>query len=193
MNTDQRDLRLSDNGYDDRSLFDTIFARCVPEAAAGQIWVVDVVREPGHYAKVAVAGKSGLNAAGRCIGPRGSRIREIENWLPGERISVINYDSDPVQYVTDALDVAVMSVTVTSKASQDIRAVVPVELFAKAIGRDAHNVRLASALTGWRIAICAPQCSARRHVHPRFGDDVNPSIWDAARRLSDSGPESRAG
>lgn len=193
MSTGQRDFRLSDNGYDDRSLFGTIFGRCVPEVAAGQIWIVDAVREPGRYAKVAVAGERGLNAASRCIGTRGLRIREIEGWLPGERILVINYDSDPVRYVTDALDVAVRSVTVTSEVSQDIRAVVPVELFAKAIGRDAHNVRLASALTGWRIEICSPQCSGSLHVHPRFGDDVNPSIWDSARRSSDGGPESRAG
>lgn len=193
MNAGTRNCRLSDNGYADRDLFDGLFTRNVPEVAAGHIWIVDVVREPGRFAKVSVDAKPGLNAVSRCIGRGGSRIRDIEKWLPGERISVLNYDTDVVRYVTNALDVEVESVVVTSEALQDVRAVVPVDQFAAAIGRDAHNVRLASALTGWRIAICTAQCSSRRHVHPRFDADANPSVWGAARQHGTSEPESRAG
>lgn len=193
MNADAQNCRISVNGYSDRDLFDGLFARSVPEVAAGHIWIVDVVREPGCFAKVAVDAKEGLNAASRCIGRGGSRIRAIENWLPGERISVLNYDADIVGYVTNALDVDVESVVVTSKARHDIRAVVPVDQFAAAIGRDAHNVRLASALTGWRIAICTPGCSGRRHVHPRFDTDTDPSIWDVGPRRGVAELEGRAG
>lgn len=193
MNADARNCRISLNGYADRDLFDGLFTRSVPEVAAGHIWIVDVVREPGRFAKVAVDAKEGLNAASRCIGRGGSRIRDIENRLPGERISVLNYNPDIVRYVTNALDVDVESVVVTSKARHDIRAVVPVDQFAAAIGRDAHNVRLASALTGWRIAICTPECNGRRHVHPRFDTDADPSVWDVVPRRGTTDLEGRAG
>ncbi|UQX13548.1 transcription elongation factor NusA [Candidatus Mycobacterium methanotrophicum] len=163
----------------DRELFTPLLAQRVPEVANGTIRIVDAVRYAGYYAKVAVtATVEGVNAASACIGPRGSRIHDVEALIPGERISVVNYDPDPVRYVANALDVEIDSVTVTSIDLRDIRAVVSVDHFATAIGRGARNVRLASALTGWRIAICTARCTARRHVHPRFDNATGVSVWD---------------
>ena len=167
----------------DRQLFDELFARKVPEIGNGTIRIIDVVREPGHYSKVAVtATVRGINAASTCIGRRGSRIHAIEAMLAGERVSVVNFDDDPLVYVVNALEVPVHSVRVTSGAHRDIRVIVAVEQFAEAIGREGRNVRMSSELTGWRIAICTAQCTGRRHVHPRFDTTTGQSILDAPRQ-----------
>ncbi len=179
--TSFRDPAYRDNIGSDRAFFSALFARRIPEVANGAIRVVDAVRDPGRYAKVAVtATVGGFNAASTCIGQRGVRVHEVEALIPGERISVVNYDSDPVQYVVNALAVEVESADIVSTASRDIRVIVSVHSFATAIGRDARNVRLARDLTGWRIAICTARCTARRHIHPRFDSAAGVSVWESS-------------
>jgi len=163
----------------DRDLFNELFTRRVPQVACGDVQIVDVVRERGHWAKVAVwSTVSGINAASVCIGKRGVRVHDVEALFPGERISVVNYDPEPLRYGANAIDVPVTSVSIISERSRDIRVVVPVESFAAAIGRQAQNVRLASSLTGWRIAICTNRCGAHHHVHPRFDASTRRTVWD---------------
>lgn len=162
----------------DRDLFNDLFAQRVPEVAGGRVQVVNAVREPGCQTKVAVWSRdSGLNAASVCIGTQGVRVHAVEALLAGERISMVNYDPDPLRYVANAIDFTVISVKITCERLRDVRAVVPVEAFAAAIGRGANNVRLASALTGWRITICTDRCRARHHVHPRFDASTRQSVW----------------
>lgn len=179
--TSSRDPAYRDSIGSDRAFFSALFARRIPEVANGAIRVVDAVRDPGLYAKVAVAATvGGINAASTCIGQRGVRVHEVEALIPGERISVVNYDSDPAQYVVNALAVEIESADVVSTASRDIRVIVSVHNFATAIGRDARNVRFASDLTGWRIAICTARCTARRHIHPRFDSAAGVSVWETS-------------
>jgi N utilization substance protein A len=180
------DLRRQDTHSADCDLFSGLFARRVPEVACGDVQVIAAVRDRGHYAKVAVWSViSSINAASVCIGKQGVRVHDVEAWFPGERISVVNYDSDPLRYVANAIDVAVTSVRIISERSRDACVVVPVAGFAAAIGRDARNVRLASSLTGWRIAICTSRCGVRRHVHPHFDASAGRSVWDSNRSCDD--------
>lgn len=151
------------------TMFERAFARRVPEVANGSVRLVAAVRYPGHSAKVAVRSLTpGLNAASACIGRRGVRVHDVERMVGGEQISVVNYDADPSTYVTNALAVDVCSVRIVDTAAKDICVVVPCSQFAPAIGKSARNVRLASALTGWRISVCTDQCRDGHHVHPRF-------------------------
>ena len=176
----------TDHAAATRELFARLFARRVPEVANGDIRIVNVARDVGYYAKVAVAANvDGLNAAASCIGPRGARIHDVEASIPGERISVVSFDPDPVRYVANALDVDVESVEITSGDLRDIRAVVSVNRFAEAIGKRARNVRLASELTGWHIAICTARCTSRRHIHPRFDTAARQSVWDLDSEIAE--------
>lgn len=169
----------------DRDLFNDLFAQRVPDIACGRVQVVNAVRERGCHAKVAVwSPYSGLNAASVCIGKQGVRVHAVEDLLAGERISVVNYDPDPLRYIANAIDFAVISVKVTCERLRDVCAVVPLEAFAPAIGRGANNVRLASALTGWRITICTDRCRARHHVHPRFDASTGQSVWDPSAKYT---------
>lgn len=179
--TSFRDRRYGNGSGSHREFFTSLFARRIPEVANGAIRIVDAVRDPGRCAKVSVlAAVDGINAASTCIGQRGVRVHEVEALIPGERISVVNYDSDAVQYVVNALAVEIESADIVSTATSDIRVIVSVDNFATAIGRDALNVRLASDLTGWRIAICTARCTTSRHAHPRFDSAAGASVWDSS-------------
>lgn len=84
-------LRRPDSGRDDRDLFEDVFARRVAQVANGSIRVVSVDRSSGSEVVVTVhSAISGVDAAAICTGPDGSRLRDVETWFPGERITVVN-------------------------------------------------------------------------------------------------------
>ena len=67
-----------------------LLSREVPEIVEGNILIKQVVREPGLRTKIVVSSKEeNLDAAGACIGVRGSRIKNVLRELGGEKIDVI--------------------------------------------------------------------------------------------------------
>lgn len=132
-----------------------LFALEVPEIADGSVEIVSVAREAGHRSKIAVhTGVPGLNAKGACIGPMGQRVRNVMSELGGEKIDIIDYSTDPAQFVGNALSPAkVVSVEVIDPEAKAARVVVPDYQLSLAIGKEGQNARLAARLTGWRIDI----------------------------------------
>ncbi|GAC68938.1 transcription termination factor NusA [Gordonia soli] len=132
-----------------------LFSLEVPEIEDGSVEIVAVAREAGHRSKIAVhTGVGGLNAKGACIGPMGQRVRNVMSELAGEKIDIIDYDTDPAVFVGNALSPAkVVSVTVVDAATKAARVVVPDYQLSLAIGKEGQNARLAARLTGWRIDI----------------------------------------
>ncbi|MHC3001012.1 transcription termination factor NusA [Gordonia sp. GN26] len=132
-----------------------LFSLEVPEIEDGSVEIVAVAREAGHRSKIAVhTGVAGLNAKGACIGPMGQRVRNVMSELAGEKIDIIDFDSDPGVFVGNALSPAkVVSVTVVDAAAKAARVVVPDYQLSLAIGKEGQNARLAARLTGWRIDI----------------------------------------
>ncbi len=105
-----------------------LFSLEVPEIEDGSVEIVAVAREAGHRSKIAVhTGVSGLNAKGACIGPMGQRVRNVMSELAGEKIDIIDFDSDPAVFVGNALSppAKVVSVTVVDEAAKAARVVVP--------------------------------------------------------------------
>ncbi|ETA07963.1 transcription elongation factor NusA [Gordonia alkanivorans CGMCC 6845] len=132
-----------------------LFSLEVPEIEDGSVEIVAVAREAGHRSKIAVhTGVAGLNAKGACIGPMGQRVRNVMSELAGEKIDIIDFDSDAGVFVGNALSPAkVVSVTVVDEAAKAARVVVPDYQLSLAIGKEGQNARLAARLTGWRIDI----------------------------------------
>lgn len=132
-----------------------LFALEVPEIEDGSVEIVAVAREAGHRSKIAVhTGVPGLNAKGACIGPMGQRVRNVMSELSGEKIDIIDYDSDPAVFVGNALSPAkAISVTVVDEAARAARVIVPDYQLSLAIGKEGQNARLAARLTGWKIDI----------------------------------------
>lgn len=132
-----------------------LFSLEVPEILDGSVEIVAVAREAGHRSKIAVASMiPGLNAKGACIGPMGQRVRNVMSELSGEKIDIVDFDENPVNFVANALSPAkVVSVTVLDETVRAARVVVPDFQLSLAIGKEGQNARLAARLTGWRIDI----------------------------------------
>jgi N utilization substance protein A len=132
-----------------------LFALEVPEIASGAVEIAAIAREAGHRSKIAVIShQSGVNAKGACIGPMGSRVRNVMTELHGEKIDIVDFSPDPAEFVAHALSPARVSrVIVVDAQARAAQVIVPDYQFSLAIGKDGQNVRLAARLTGWRIDI----------------------------------------
>ena len=129
-----------------------LFEREVPEIFKGTVEICAISREAGGRTKVAVASRQeGVDPVGSCVGLRGLRIQNIVNELQGERIDVIQWDSDISVLLTNALSPAKVIQVELSENDHLATVVVPDDHFSLAIGKDGQNVRLAAKLTGLRI------------------------------------------
>jgi N utilization substance protein A len=132
-----------------------LFALEVPEIAEGAVEIVAIAREAGHRTKIAVRShQPGVNAKGACIGPMGSRVRNVMTELHGEKIDIVDYADEPDGFVANALSPARVSrVIVVDAAAREAQVIVPDYQLSLAIGKEGQNARLAARLTGWRIDI----------------------------------------
>jgi N utilization substance protein A len=132
-----------------------LFALEVPEIASGAVEIAAIAREAGHRSKIAVIShQPGVNAKGACIGPMGSRVRNVMTELHGEKIDIVDYSPDPASFVAHALSPArVSKVIVVDAAARVAQVIVPDYQLSLAIGKEGQNARLAARLTGWKIDI----------------------------------------
>ncbi|MEV0403672.1 transcription termination factor NusA [Actinoallomurus sp. NPDC050550] len=137
------------------NLVKKLFALEVPEIADGTVEIAAIAREAGHRTKIAVRSrKSGVNAKGACIGPMGSRVRNVMHELHGEKIDIVDWSDEPAEFVGNALSPArVNHVEVVDAEGRVARVIVPDYQLSLAIGKEGQNARLAARLTGWRIDI----------------------------------------
>lgn len=158
------------------NLVKKLFALEVPEIADGTVEIAAIAREAGHRTKIAVRSRrGGVNAKGACIGPMGSRVRNVMTELHGEKIDIIDWSDDPAEFVGNALSPARVShVEVIDPDARVARVTVPDYQLSLAIGKEGQNARLAARLTGWRIDI-RPDTQATA-----AGDAVGPA--DASTR-----------
>ena len=128
----------------------------VPEIYHGVVEIRAIAREPGARAKVAVsATQAGVDPVGACVGIKGVRIQAIVKELHEEKIDIIQWDPDPVVYISKAISPARVTGVYVSESDGNRTATVVVQedQLSLAIGRDGQNARLAAKLTGWRIDI----------------------------------------
>jgi N utilization substance protein A len=127
----------------------------IPEVGNGTIEIKDIIRQPGERAKVAVqTHERDVDPVGACIGLKGARILAISKELGGEKIDIIVWSAVPAQYAKAALSPArVENIIVADTTAKVLQAVVSPEQLSLAIGKKGINVKLASKLVGWKIAI----------------------------------------
>jgi len=126
----------------------------VPEIASGIVEIKALAREPGHRSKIAVASNDQMvDPVGACVGTRGSRVRNITNELKSERIDVVPYSADPVEFIQAALAPARVREVRLNEEEGIATVIVHDQQLSLAIGKEGQNARLAARLTGWRIDI----------------------------------------
>jgi transcription termination/antitermination protein NusA len=139
----------------DPSLLIRLFEGEIPEVYDGTVVIKNAVREGGERAKVAVASNDDtVDPVGACVGMKGSRINAVIRELRGEKIDIISYSQDIVEYTINSLNPAKISrVLLTDPVAKVLEVIVPEDQLSLAIGRKGQNVRLASKLLGWEIDI----------------------------------------
>lgn len=131
-----------------------LFELEVPEIKSGDIEIKNIARDAGYRSKVAiVCHNPNLDALGACVGNKGMRINNIISELNGEKIDIVEYSDNPLEYIARALSPAKVLTVYALEGQNYARAVVPDDKLSLAIGRGGQNVRLAVKLTGWKIDV----------------------------------------
>jgi transcription termination/antitermination protein NusA len=139
-----------------RNLLKRLMEQEIPEVRDGTVEIKSIAREPGARSKLAViATKPDVDPVGSCVGQRGLRIQNIVNELAGEKIDVVQWNNDPVVYISNALSPAKVNTVLLDENSaiKTAMVIVPDRQLSLAIGKEGQNARLAAKLTGWRIDI----------------------------------------
>ena len=140
-----------------------LFESTIPEMQDGLIELYAVARDAGNRSKVAVySTNERIDAVGSCIGEKGSRIASILKDLngnmgkdaPGEKIDLVLYDENPEVFIANALSPAKnVIVNITDEAKKEALAIVTDDNLSLAIGKKGSNIKLASKLTKYKLAI----------------------------------------
>ncbi len=135
-------------------LIKKLFEMEVPEIAQNIVSIKSIAREAGMRSKVAVAtNDSNVDPVGACVGQRGIRIEQIVSEINNEKIDIIPWSSDPVEFITNALRPAKVTSVAVNEVDKTARVVVPDNQLSLAIGKEGQNARLAVKLTGYKIDI----------------------------------------
>jgi N utilization substance protein A len=131
-----------------------LFEAEVPEISEGLVEIVNVVRDPGSRAKIAVASHDrDIDPVGACVGMRGSRVQNVVSELRGEKIDIIPWSADMARFVCNALSPAQVVKVFMDEEQRTLEVIVPDDQLSLAIGKRGQNVSLAARLTGCRIDI----------------------------------------
>jgi N utilization substance protein A len=131
-----------------------LFILEVPEIASGVVEIKAIAREPGQRTKIAVASNDpNVDPVGACVGSRGARVSMITNELRGERVDIVPFSDDPVEFVKNALQPAKVKSVMIDDVEGTAIVIVNDNQLSLAIGKEGQNARLAARLTGWRIDI----------------------------------------
>lgn len=135
-----------------------LFYQEVPEIQDGLVEVMSISREAGSRTKIAVYSEDpDVDAQGACIGPKGARVQAIGDELNYEKIDIVKWSEDPVEYISAALSPSKVLTVDINEEEKSAKVTVPEHQLSLAIGKSGQNVRLAARLTGWKIDISAGQ------------------------------------
>ena len=126
----------------------------IPEIYEGLIEIKNISRDAGSRSKVAVySTNENIDPVGSCVGQKGVRIQNIINELNGEKIDVIEWNSDPAVFIAAALLPAQVLAVDVKEEEKFAQVIVPDDQLSLAIGKSGQNARLAAKLTNWKIDI----------------------------------------
>ncbi len=149
-----------------------LFEEEVPEIKQGTVVIKEISREAGARTKIAIYSEdSRVDAIGACVGNKGARVNAIVDELKGEKIDIIPWSENPLEFIAKALSPAkVISVTQLDEEKSAL-AVVPDDKLSLAIGKDGQNARLAVRLTGWKIDVKSESAAAKLGLNVSSSDE----------------------
>lgn len=139
-----------------------LFRSEVPEMDNGAVEIKGIAREAGVRTKLAVNSTvPGVDPVGTFVGGHGTRVNAVMSEIgEQEKIDIIVWNEDPIQYITNALSPTKVARVVLDATEKKAKVFVPEDQLSIAIGKGGQNVRLASKLTGYELDIAAEQAPA---------------------------------
>ncbi|PJC37358.1 transcription termination/antitermination protein NusA [Candidatus Peregrinibacteria bacterium CG_4_9_14_0_2_um_filter_53_11] len=126
----------------------------IPEIKSGLVEVKAIARLPGLRCKIAVSSNDAkVDPIGACVGQKGVRVQNVTEELNGERIDVIQWHDNPLQFIRASLSPAKITHIRVDEKIRRASVYVAEDQRPLAIGKQGQNVRLASQLTGYEIDI----------------------------------------
>ena len=160
-----------------------LFEREVPEIYNGQVEIKSISREAGSRTKIAVYAKSPeIDPIGACVGHNGIRVNGIVEELNGEKIDIIPWSENPVEFIAASLSPSKVVKVAVNKEEKSAKVVVPDYQLSLAIGKVGQNVRLAAKLTGYRIDIKSESQDKELNF---ITAEEEPTIYEENRTLKD--------
>ncbi|MBS4198994.1 transcription termination/antitermination protein NusA [Bacillus sp. FJAT-49732] len=166
-------------------LLKRLFEIEVPEIYDGTVEIKSVAREAGDRSKISVSTDNAeVDPVGSCVGPKGARVQAIVNELKGEKIDIVEWSSDPVVFVANALSPSKVLDVDIHEEEKATTVVVPDYQLSLAIGKRGQNARLAAKLTGWKIDIKSESDARAAGIYPRgdslffFDEDESSDTFD---------------
>ncbi|WP_044893733.1 transcription termination factor NusA [Bacillus alveayuensis] len=149
-------------------LLKRLFELEVPEIYDGTVEIKSVAREAGDRSKISVhSDNPEVDPVGACVGPKGQRVQAIVNELKGEKIDIVRWSADPVEFVANALSPAKVLDVIVNEEEKATTVIVPDYQLSLAIGKRGQNARLAAKLTNWKIDIKSQTEAEALGIYPR--------------------------
>ncbi len=160
----------------------------VPEINDGLITIRRIARIPGERAKIAVESyNERIDPVGACVGVKGSRIHGIVRELHNENIDVINYTSNMKLFIQRSLSPARISSVVLDEENNKAEVYLQPDQVSLAIGKNGHNIKLASMLTEYTIDVFRELDGnepAEEDIYlDEFKDEIEPWVIDAIKSI----------
>lgn len=132
-----------------------LFELEIPEISEGTVIIYSIAREAGVRTKIAVYSENpNVDAIGACIGERGTRIASILKEMNGEKVDIVLYSKDPVEFIKSALSPAKdLNVYILDEKTKETLVIVNKDNLSLAIGKKGINVKLATRLTNYKLDI----------------------------------------
>lgn len=148
-------------------LLKRLFETEVPEIFDGTVEIKSVAREAGDRSKISVhTDVPNVDPVGACVGQKGQRVQVIVNELKGEKIDIVKWSEDPVEFVANALSPSKVLEVMVKKEDKATTVIVPDYQLSLAIGKRGQNARLAAKLTNWKIDIKSETDAREVGIYP---------------------------
>lgn len=116
-------------------LLKRLFELEVPEIYDGTVEIKSIAREAGDRSKISVhSDNSEVDPVGACVGPKGQRVQAVVDELKGEKIDIVRWSDDPVEFVANALSPAKVLHVIVNEEERATTVIVPDYQLSLAIG-----------------------------------------------------------
>ncbi|MFV8401030.1 NusA N-terminal domain-containing protein [Mycoplasma sp. 005V] len=172
-------------------LFDLLFNE-IPEIQNDDLQIVAIERSAGSRSKVALRKnpdrKLDFDTIGTVLGEYSNRINAISDLLGGEKIDLINYSDNILEYIKNALAPAkVLDVIIVKEEGVDkYYAIARDNEINIAIGKKGINIELASKLTNSRITVIKASEAIERGFEFKKADEFEPHYFKTTERNKSS-------